>query len=125
MEEKVKPQGSHVSYFIGFLLSIILTMAAYVPVSRYVASGHAQYSKLSLTIFIIALAIVQLFVQLVFFLHLAREKKPRWRSAAFVLALIFVFIVVAGSLWIMNNLNYRMTPKEMQQYMRDQASGGL
>lgn len=125
MEEPVKPQGSHLSYFAGFLLSIILTMAAYIPVSRYVSSGHASYSKLPLTIFIIILAIVQLFVQLIFFLHLAREKKPRWRSTAFVLALIFVFIVVAGSLWIMNNLNYRMTPKQMQQYMKDQASGGL
>jgi cytochrome o ubiquinol oxidase operon protein cyoD len=123
MENKPKASGSFISYFIGYLLSVALTMAAYIPVSRHINSAHHDYTHRSIVIFVISLAIVQLFVQMFFFLHLGREDKPRWRSMAFVLALIVVLIVVVGSLWIMNNLNYRMTPQEMNHYLEDQDGG--
>jgi hypothetical protein len=34
-------------------------------------------------------------------------------------------IIVGGSLWIMNNLNYNVTSKQASQYLKDQESGGL
>ncbi len=111
--------GSIWSYTLGFVLSIALTIFAYLLVTRRVFSGWG------LVYAVVGLAIVQLFVQMFFFLHLGRGKDRRWNLLAFVLMLIIVFIVVAGSLWIMQNLNYRMTPKQMNQYMRDQESGGL
>jgi cytochrome o ubiquinol oxidase operon protein cyoD len=52
------------------------------------------------------LAIIQLFVQLTFFLHLDRESKPWWNNTAFAFAVIVVVILVGGSIWIMANLNY-------------------
>ena len=33
-----------------------------------------------------------------------------------------VLIIVGGSVWIMNNLNYRMTPQQMEQYLKSQDS---
>jgi cytochrome o ubiquinol oxidase operon protein cyoD len=49
---------------------------------------------------------VQLAVQMIFFLHIGNEVKPRYNLIAFSSAMVVVFIVVFGSLWIMNNLNY-------------------
>jgi len=37
--------------------------------------------------------------------------------------ILVVMILVGGSLWIMKNLNYRMTPEQMNQYMIDQNGG--
>jgi len=61
---------------------------------------------------------VQLIVQMVFFLHIGRGS--HWKAVTFVFTAIFVLIVVVGTIWIMNNLNYNMmdmSPTEMQQYM--------
>jgi hypothetical protein len=41
----------------------------------------------------------------------------------FVLALVFVLIVILGSIWVMYNLNYHMTPTQMEQYMKRQDGG--
>lgn len=95
--------GSYLSYATGFILSLLLTVLAYYVVTQKL------YTSLSQIFVIIAgLAIIQLFVQLVFFLHLGRESKPRWNVAVFVFAALVVLIIVFGSIWIMNNLNYNM-----------------
>lgn len=66
-----------------------------------------------LTFTLIGFAISQLLVQLIFFLHLGRESKPRWNILVFLFAALVVLIVVVGSLWIMNNLDYHMGGHEM------------
>lgn len=107
------PAGSTKSYVIGFGLSILLTMLAFIPVYRHVHSNHQSFSSQeSLVAFIIALAVIQLFVQLFFFLHLGKESRPRWNLILLLFALMVVVIVVVGSLWIMNNLNYHMHSPE-------------
>jgi cytochrome o ubiquinol oxidase operon protein cyoD len=64
---------------------------------------------LNLTIIaVVILAVMQLLVQLVFFLHLGGESKPRWNLMAFMFTLLVVAILVAGTLWIMYNLDYNM-----------------
>lgn len=110
--------GSYVSYTIGFILSVALTLAAYVIVVDKVLEGR------QLTMTIIGLAIAQLFVQLMFFLHLGSEKSPRWNQMVFWFAAGVVFIVVIGSIWIMDNLDYHMMPEDMHQYMLDQTKKG-
>ena len=72
---------------------------------------------------IIFLAVVQLVVQLVFFLHLGRERQPRWNLLAFAFMAIVLLILVLGSLWIMNNLNYHMTQTDMLHYLNNQGGG--
>jgi cytochrome o ubiquinol oxidase operon protein cyoD len=103
--------GSVQSYSIGFLLSIICTIAAYELVVHHVLSGWSLIAAICL------LAIVQLLVQLLFFLHLNKGSKPRWNLIVFSFMLILVGILVIGSLWIMANLNYNMDPAQQEQFI--------
>ncbi len=116
MSEKT-PTSSTRTYFIGFLLSIILTLLAYGTVT----SG--AFSRGLVIAFIIGFAIVQLFVQLVFFLHLGSESTPRWRLVTLAFGVLVVAIVVFGSLWIMDNLNYNMmhSGHETEKYIDRQG----
>jgi cytochrome o ubiquinol oxidase operon protein cyoD len=99
--------GSVATYVTGFILSLVLTMTAYLMVENY-GSSSSQPSHKYLLSAIMALALIQLFVQLIFFLHLDRESKPRWNLMVASFAVSVVLILVLGSLWIMNNLNYHM-----------------
>jgi cytochrome o ubiquinol oxidase operon protein cyoD len=100
--EQEKTNSLFVSYVTGFLFSIILTFAAYILVVNHVLEDAL------LVAVIIGLAIIQLFVQLFFFLHLGKESKPRWNLLMLSFALGVVIIIVFGSLWIMKNLDYNM-----------------
>lgn len=107
----------------GFVLSILLTLGAYIIVQIHVNSEHSVISHAVLIPAILALAVAQLIVQMLFFLHLGDESGPRWRLAAFISTIVFVLIIVVGSIWIMNHLNYNMTPAQIDQYMQDQQGG--
>ncbi len=90
------------SYFIGLGLSIALTLLSYL-------FGVYKVLPLNYTyIAITAFAVIQLIVQIVYFLHINSDGKPHWNMVSFVFALIMIFIVVAGSLWVMYNLNENM-----------------
>src|SRR6266496_5803873 len=93
-------------YTVGFVLSLILTLVAYFIVSRHVNTHHVAIAHSLLIFMIVGMAIIQMMVQLVFFLHLDSEPKPRWNLTVMLFAALVVLIVVFGSLWIMNNLDY-------------------
>ena len=94
--------GTVKSYIIGFILSLILTISPYILVV------NRLLLEINMLVAISCFAIAQLFVQLVFFLHMGQESKPRWNLTAFVFALFAVLVFIFGSLWIMYNLNYNM-----------------
>ena len=100
----VKKQNLTKSYTLGFIVALILTNAAFVIVQSNSIDGWMLVAALA------GLAIIQLWVQLHFFLHLGRESKPRWNLLMFLFAVIVVVILVFGSLWIMNNLGYHGMP---------------
>ena len=109
--------GSFSSYVIGYAFSIALTLASFAIVIGGYLHGTQEI------VAILTLAVVQLIVQLFFFLHLGREKSPRWNLVVLSFASLIVLILVVGSLWIMNNLDYNMmhmTPTQMDRYMQDQ-----
>lgn len=108
------------SYTMGFAVSIILTLAAFLIVAMYVDTDNAVFSRQFVVIAVIDLAVSQLIVQAVFFLHLSGRSSARWNLIVFAFTALIVFTVVAGSLWIMNNLNYNMTPSELETYMDSQ-----
>jgi len=110
-----QPEASHGSlrmYVTGFMSSVVLTLLAYALVVNHLFSTRAVLACIAV------LAVVQFFVQLVFFLHVGKESKPRWNITALLFMLLVVVIVVFGSLWIMNNLNYNgMTPTQTDQFI--------
>ncbi len=107
-------------YVIGFVSAVLLTLTAYFIVVDHWLSGVAAIATISL------LAVVQFVVQLYFFLHLGKGINARWNVAAFAFMLMTLFILVAGSLWIMYNLNYNMmTPGQMNSYMQQQSKEGF
>ncbi|HEU5004775.1 MAG TPA: cytochrome o ubiquinol oxidase subunit IV [Candidatus Saccharimonadales bacterium] len=122
MKEQKEP-GTYLSYYIGFLLSVILTMAAYLVTKHHLNTHHTSPPDSVMPAILLGLGVIQLFIQLFFFLHLGREGKPRWKSMALVFAILVVLIIVVGSIWIMDNLNYRMTPSQVNTYLKNQDGG--
>lgn len=108
-------------YVGGFVSALILTFVAYWLVTSKVIEGGWLIALL------MGLAVVQFIVQLVFFLHVGSETRPRWNLTALIFMLIILVVIVAGSLWIMNNLNYNMmmTPEQMEDYMNVQRDKGF
>jgi len=90
------------TYITGFAASILLTLAPYMLVTHHLAS------KSSLLVGVVAAAILQLIVQLGFFLHVDLKPNSRTNLLTFVFTGIIVVIIVFGSLWIMHDLNYFM-----------------
>lgn len=90
------------SYFVGLGISIALTLASYFTVVLKLFEPIGIYSIITL------LAVSQILVQVVYFLHIGHEGKPRWNLISLVFSIIVVFIVVAGSMWVMYNLNVNM-----------------
>lgn len=94
--------GSYKSYLIGFAASIALTLLAYLFVEGNHLSGGA------LNAMIITLCVMQVLVQLIFFLHLGDESKPYWNLISFLFMVMVVLIIVLGSIWIIFDLDSRM-----------------
>ncbi|MCP1421042.1 MULTISPECIES: cytochrome o ubiquinol oxidase subunit IV [Pseudomonas] len=97
--------GSYKSYAIGFILSVILTVIPF---------GLVMYPTLpkSITLLIVlAFAIVQVLVHLVYFLHLDRSAAQRNNVIAFVFAAIVIVLLVGLSLWIMFSIHTYMMAK--------------
>ena len=108
-------------YLSGFVSALILTLVSFWLVASHVATG------VWLVVLLMSFAVVQFVVQLIFFLHVGDEARPRWNFTALMFMLIMLVVIVAGSLWIMNNLNYNMmmTPEQMEQYMKVQRDKGF
>ncbi len=108
-------QGTVRSYIIGFLLSIILTFTAFFFVTEKLLAPKV------LLVTIVALGTLQVLVQMLFFLHLGSESKPRQKVISFLFMVMVLVIIVGGTLWIMQNLTERtMSPMDMEHCMMKQ-----
>ncbi|WP_420422393.1 cytochrome o ubiquinol oxidase subunit IV [Simkania sp.] len=96
---------------IGFVLSVIITAALYRIVTHY------HLSKMMMTEAVIALAVIQAVLQLIFFLHLGLESRPRWNTFMFLSMVFFIVVLIVGSIWIMWHLGYNTMPsmEQLQQ----------
>lgn len=101
-EIKKEWHGTLKSYVIGFVASLFLTAGSFLLVALKLLAGH------TLAYTITGLAITQAIVQVLFFLHVGQEPKPRWESLVFYFMLLILAIIVVGSLWIMYDLNDRV-----------------
>lgn len=83
------------SYVTGFILSIVLTIIPLLVVMNHLLEGTAALFVL------MGSAVMQFVVQLLFFMHLREEERPRYNLMVLILGLFIVFLIVAGSIWIM------------------------
>ena len=96
IERTVKP------YLIGIVLALILTAIPF----WLVYDGALR--RETLLIVIAVFAVIQIFVHLIFFLHINFRTTPRENLIALAFAVVLIFIMVGGSLWIMFDLYHRM-----------------
>jgi cytochrome o ubiquinol oxidase operon protein cyoD len=102
------------SYFIGLGLATLLTV-----VSFFIAiSGTALVWGPSIPVALVVLAIAQMGAHLVFFLNITTGPDNVNNVMALAFGLLIVLLLLAGSLWIMANMNHNMMP--MDQIMQMQ-----
>ncbi len=101
--------GTVRSYVIGFILSLIFTFIPYYLVVNKVISGNVLLTA------ILSIAIIQMLIQIFYFLHLGRGPKPMYNIFFFAATAVTILVVVAASVFIMNNLYNNMDPSEISK----------
>jgi cytochrome o ubiquinol oxidase operon protein cyoD len=90
------------TYLVGLLLAVGLTAASF-----WAAHTHLIYGP-SVPIAISALAVAQMGIHLVFFLHITTAPDNTNNILALAFGFLIVCIVVLGSLWIMTHLDHNV-----------------
>ncbi len=102
MDNKTKYQRDLRFYLTGFILSLALTgMAFWAALGTTLSSG-----KIMAVVGV--LGIVQLVVQLRYFLHINARKQKREDFDLILFSTLVLLIIVLGTVWIMGNLSIRM-----------------
>lgn len=102
MSKLNKEHGTIKSYISGFILSLVLTLISYYLVVNKTFSGGLLLAV------ILGFAVMQMIVQIIFFLHLGRGPKPKWNLFFFISTVGIILVIVGGSIMIINNLHYNM-----------------
>ncbi|WP_413665090.1 cytochrome o ubiquinol oxidase subunit IV [Microbulbifer sp. CNSA002] len=89
-------------YITGYILSIVLTLAAFAAV---LTIGRENKSVL---ILVALLGVAQLVVQLKYFLNVTTQRDRRDNLALILFSSLILLIIVMGTVWIMGNLAVRM-----------------
>ena len=101
------------TYTIGLILAVILTSTSF-----WVANTSLLWA-LGVPMGLVVLAIAQMGVHLVFFLHITTAPDNTNNVLALAFGVLIVFLVVVGSLWIMTDLNTNMMPPAELMNMHD------
>jgi cytochrome o ubiquinol oxidase operon protein cyoD len=100
--EHEEPTANYLSYTAGLVLAILLTITSFV-----VAQTNLLWPP-GISVGLIVLAFAQIGVHLVFFLHLGSGPESTNNILALAFGMLAVFLVIAGSIWIIANLNWNM-----------------
>ncbi len=100
-------------YLIGLGLAILLTFTSF-----FIADTTLVW-KPSIPVALAVLAIAQMGVHLVFFIHITTGPDNTNNVMALAFGVLIVLLLIAGSLWVMANLNHNMAP--MDETMRMQG----
>ena len=109
-EARVGPKV--LGYVVGLGLAILLTATSF-----FVAGTDLVWQP-SIPVAIVVLAIAQMGVHLVFFLHITTGADNTNNVLALAFGMLIVFLVIGGSLWIMANLNHNMLPMDQLMQMQ-------
>ena len=99
-------------YLVGLALATLLTC-----VSFYIAQSTLVWQP-SIPIALSVLALAQMGVHLVFFLHITSGADSVNNVMALAFGLLIVALLVFGSLWIMTHLNHNVMPMEKIMQMQ-------
>ena len=99
-------------YLVGLALSVATTVVAFYLV------GTSLVWQPSIPAAVIVLAIAQMGVHVVFFLHITTRPDSVNNVMALVFGLFVVFVLIIGSVWIMTHLNHNMMPMERIMQMQ-------
>jgi cytochrome o ubiquinol oxidase operon protein cyoD len=99
-------------YLTGLGLAVLLTATSFF------VAGTSLVWEPSIPVALVVLAIAQMGVHVVFFLHITTGADNTNNVLALAFGILIVMLVMTGSLWIMANLNHNMMP--MDQLMRMQ-----
>jgi cytochrome o ubiquinol oxidase operon protein cyoD len=100
------------SYLIGLALATLLTV-----VSFFIARTTLVWEP-SIPVALVVLAIAQMGVHLVFFLHITTGADNVNNVMALAFGVLIVLLVIAGSLWIMGHMNHNMMPMDQVMQMQ-------
>jgi cytochrome o ubiquinol oxidase operon protein cyoD len=99
-------------YGVGLGLAILLTATSFFVI------GSNMFWLPSIPVAIIVLAIAQMGVHVVFFLHITTGSDNTNNVMALAFGILIVLLVVGGSLWIMANLDHNMIPMDQLMQMQ-------
>jgi cytochrome o ubiquinol oxidase subunit IV len=108
--------GSIALPVVGYLTG--LGLAALLTATSFFVAGTDLVWQPSIPVALVVLAIAQMGVHLVFFLHITTGADNTNNVLALAFGVLIVILVMGGSLWIMANLNHNMMP--MDQIMQMQ-----
>ena len=100
--EEYEPTASYLSYTAGLVLAILLTITSFV-----VSQTNLLWPP-GIPVGLVVLAFAQIGVHLVFFLHLGSGPESTNNILALAFGVLVVFLVIAGSIWIIANLTTNM-----------------
>ena len=98
----------HVSmgdYVKGFVLAVILTAIPF-----YLVMNNVIQDRTIAVLVLGGLAIVQIVVHMVYFLHMNGKIQGGWTMLSTIFTVVFVAIAIAGTLWVMFHMNANMMP---------------
>jgi cytochrome o ubiquinol oxidase operon protein cyoD len=93
-----------IAYVIGLGLALVLT-----GVSFWVASTGVLWGP-GVAVGLVVLAIAQMGVHLVFFLHITSGPDNTNNVLALAFGVLIVFLVMIGTIWIMGHMDTNMAP---------------
>jgi cytochrome o ubiquinol oxidase operon protein cyoD len=102
--EDYEPTASYLSYTVGLGLAILATIASFV-----VSQTNLLWAP-GIPVGLLVLAIAQIGVHLVFFLHLGSGSESTNNILALAFGVLVVFLVIGGSIWIIANINDNLMP---------------
>ncbi len=103
--------GSYRSYLTGFVLSAVLTAIPFALVMTGVLPTGATIAA------VIGFAMIQIVVQMIYFLHMNPRSEGGWNMLALIFTLVILVIVISGSLWVMHHLQVNMMPAHDMEAM--------
>jgi cytochrome o ubiquinol oxidase operon protein cyoD len=100
------------SYLVGLGLATLLTIVAF-----FIARTTLVWQP-SIPVALCVLAIAQMGVHLVFFLHITTGPDNTNNVMALAFGVLIVLLVIGGSLWIMAHMNHNMLPMDQLMQMQ-------